>query len=258
MKLIGIVVVIAVGLGRAQTGTAGRPTFEVASVKPTKPGTRGFNIHINDGGLTASNAGLQALIRMAYQVKDYQLFGAPNWLNTENFDIVAKVPPGAKAKSEQVMSMLQTLLADRFKLAVHRETKVLQGYALVLAKSGSKLHVATVPEEIGIEKPLFNGQPGNLTAERITMALFADNLAKWLNSPVSEMTGLQGVFQLHLEWTPEGRRPVNTQAGNGEAAPAEAPGIFTALQEQLGLKLETRTVPAEIVAIDHVEKAPTD
>ena len=160
------------------------------------------------------------------------------------------------------MPMLQTLLLDRFKLAVRRETKVVPGYALVVAKTGAKLHQSTVAEESGVEKPLFTGRRGDLTAERITVAQIAEVLARELNSPVSDMTGIQGVFELHLQWIPENNQIMKKPGEDGDVlAPterADGPVIFTALQEQLGLKLEARKVPVEIIVIDHVDKAPNE
>ena len=158
--------------------------------------------------------------------------------------------------------MLRTLLLDRFKLAVRRSTKVVPGYALVVAKTGAKLHESTVEEKSGVEKPLFTGRRGNLTAQRITTAQVAEMLSRELDSPVSDMTGIQGVFELHLQWTLEKAQPMKKPGDGGEVlAPterADGPSIFAALQEQIGLKLEARKVPVEILVIDHVEKAPSE
>jgi uncharacterized protein (TIGR03435 family) len=247
-----IATLAAAGLLDAQAPSAptARPEFEVASIKPCKPegGDRVFSTHYQHNTLTATRASLQVLIEMAYQVKDYQLAGTPGWLNSQRFDIVAKAPPNTPDQFDQLMPMLQALLADRFKLAIHRDTKVVQGYALVVAKSGSKLRESTVAEETGVSKPLFTGSRGNLTAERITMPILADNLARLTDSPVGDATGIQGSYKLHLEWTPDQRQPAST----------DGPSLFTALEEQLGLKLEGRKVPVELIVIDYIEKTPTE
>ncbi len=157
--------------------------------------------------------------------------------------------------------MLRTLLLDRFKLAVHRETKALPGCALVVAKTGAKLRESAI-EEGSDEKPLFTGRRGDLTAERVTITQLAETLSRTLSSPVLDMTGIKGVFELHLRWTPDENPLMKKPAESGEAlAPtegADAPTIFTALQEQLGLKLEVRKIPVEILVIDHVERAPSE
>ncbi len=138
---------------RAQSpaAPAGHREFEVASIKPSPSGMgdRGFSARYEHGRFTASNAGLLSLIKMAYQVKDYQVSGAPGWLNEARFDILASAPPNTPDKFGELMPMLQTLLVDRFKLTFHRESKVVQGYALVVSKTGSKLRPST-DEETGL------------------------------------------------------------------------------------------------------------
>jgi Protein of unknown function (DUF3738). len=261
MKLIGIALAITAGSCHAQTGTTARPEFEVASIKPSKPGTPGVSVHFDRGGLTASNASLQFLIHVAYQVENYQISGAPDWLNSQKFNIAARVPPNTPMDQlgDRLRPMLRTLLLDRFKLAVRRETKVLPGYALVVAKTVAKLRASTV-EQGSEEKPLFTGRRGDLSAERVTITQLAETLSRTLGSPVLDMTGIKGVFELHLRWTPDENPLMKKPAESGEAPaePADAPTIFTALQEQLGLKLEARKVPVEILVIDHVERTPSE
>lgn len=198
--------------------------------------------------LTTSNASLLNLIHLAYNLQTYQLSDAPDWLNAQKFDIVASISPDAP--EDQCGKMIRTMLAERFKLAVHRDTKLVPGYALMVAKSGPKLRQATTQDDDGVSRPLFTGPRGNLAAERISMTQLAETLSRELAGPVSDRTRLPGDFQLHLEWTPENSRaPANP----------DRPTLFTAVQEQLGLKLESRgKVPLETIVIDHVEKEPTE
>jgi uncharacterized protein (TIGR03435 family) len=256
---IGIAAVVgpmAIGLlhappTRAQSPVAGnaRPQFEVASIKPNKSG-RGFDARFEGGRYTARHASLRILIEGAYQVKDYQVSGAPDWWNSETFDIVAKAPPERSPEKSQAhflqsLLMLRTLLEDRFKLAVHRDTKVVQGYALTVAKTGHKLPKSPdTDDETGL-----SGGRGKMSGHHITSAQIADTLSARLNIPVKDATELQGFFEVELQWAPDEL---------SATANADGPTIFTALQEQLGLKLESRKVPVEILVIDHLEKIPTE
>ncbi len=230
------------------------PEFEDASIKPNKSASRGFSVEHDAGRFTATNASLQNLIEMAYQVKRTQISGAPDWLNSERFDIVAKAPPSTP--KSQILPMLQPLLADRFKLTFHRENKTVSGYALVVAKTGPKLHVSEA------ENSHFDGDRRSLSGQRMSLAQLADTLSRRLDSPVSDRTGIPGFFDLKLQWTPDEGQPMTKPGADPEpvsqTARTDGPSLFTALQEQLGLKLETRKVPVEILVIDHVEKAPTE
>lgn len=159
-------------------------------------------------------------------------------LATERFDIDATFP--GNTTPEQLRPMLQALLAERFKLALHKETRQLPTYALTVAKGGPKIH----PVDEG--QPKTSGGVGHLEATRIGMRKLADLLARQEGVPVTDSTGLTGVFDFTLEWTPDNASP----SDNGAS-------IFTALQEQLGLKLDARKGPVEVLVIDAVEKSPT-
>jgi uncharacterized protein (TIGR03435 family) len=220
-------------------------SFDVASVKrlPPPPGGVLSSMKLDPGRLTCSNVNLRKLIIQAYGVKDFQLSG-PEWLNSEIYDIAATMPPATP--TDQVLLMLQTLLAERFQLKLHRETKQVPMYALA-GKNGSKL------KEVEFGHSSTSAAPGHLTAQKIPMSKLADFLAGQLGSPVTDMTGMRGVFDFTLEWAPE------TRTGEAGATTDSAPGasIFTAVQEQLGLKLEARKGPVEMLVIDHVERIPT-
>jgi uncharacterized protein (TIGR03435 family) len=233
-------------------------TFEVASVKPADPDTRGTSIHTANGAFTATGITARNCITMAYDVQTFQLEGGPGWMADQRFNIAAKLPAGSVKGPHDPEGMpktreaLRAMLADRFQLVVHRETKLMPAYVLVAAKGGPKLK-ETTDDGAGTN---INSNSGKMSAERISMALFARNLAGTLGSPVVDMTGLKGVFNLTLEWTPDdvqsGAKP---RAESSE--PSAGPSIFTALQEQLGLKLDRQKAPVEMIVIDRIEK-PTE
>ena len=217
------------------------PAFEVASVKPNPSGDHHSSSHTNNGSVIMQNVSLKQIVEMAYDVKDYALSG-PDWLDTERFDISAKPPSGAP--QDQFQPMLQTLLADRFKLTVHRESKVMSAYALVVGKNGPKLHA--VEAGGGSHR---NSDGGKLSAQKVSMPQLADFLARHLDRPVVDKTELAGVFDFELRWAPDEGRSTDGASG---------PSIFTAVQEQLGLKLQTQKLPVEILVIDHAEKVPIE
>jgi uncharacterized protein (TIGR03435 family) len=198
-------------------------------------------------------------VRVAYRVKDHQISG-PDWLASQRFDIVAKLPEGASR--EQVPEMLQSLLVERFKLALHRDKKEHTAYALVVGKNGPKLH----PSEGGAAGPggTIKIGRGHLEVNKTTVSNFADMLSRLVDRPVLDMTELQGRFDFTLDFAPEGMKTFGMIMGAPAEKPAESasepsgPSIFTAVQEQLGLKLEARKAPVEILVIDHIEKVPTE
>ncbi len=267
--LIGM---ISAPRGRAQA----KPetlTFEVASVKPADPDVRGVRMQLTPGGgLTATNVRLRQLIEFAYEVNPSQISGGPGWMNSEGFDIIAKAPqpnpPIEAAKlteaqreefGRQVRQRIQALLADRFQLVVHRETKEMPVYALVVAKNGPKLKES--PEAARGERQI-RGRPGDLQGQSMTTAMLAAQLSRAAGRPVLDRTGLTGAYEVRLQWTPD---PPPSPMKDGPAGPgmksegagaADLPGpsLFTALQEQLGLKLEATRGPVEIIVIDRVEK----
>lgn len=203
------------------------------------------------GRFSATNTTVRALIRFAYRVPDVQISGGPNWINTENYDIVAT--PGTNATPDQVQKMMQSLLAERFKLTFTRETKNLKAYVIVIAKSGSKLRESTTTEP-GMTGG--RGQAGatRLIAKGVSIQQFAAALSPLLAYPVLDKTGLTGTYDFELEFTPFQMPP---QVAGDDSPPPDLSGtsIFTALQEQLGLRLESRKEPVEIFTIQRAEKA---
>jgi len=215
-------------------------TFEVASVKPNNSGTGHSDVDTDGNLLRMKNVTLKACILWAFSVTDAQVSG-PSWLDSERFDITAKTESG---KPEP--RMLQAVLAERFKLAVHRETKEQTLYELVVAKNGVKLKKSDPGEDD------MTSRRGHLTATRASMQRLASFLGGpnvRLGRPVVDKTGLDGVFDFTLDWTPD---------SDAEKSAGHAPSIFVALQEQLGLRLEARKGPVEVLIVDHVERVPTD
>ncbi len=276
--------------GRAQsqpTTPAPSASFEVASVKPNRSADRRMGIQMAPGGrFVATNIPVKLLLQEAYGVKESQISGGPSWLGSERYDVEAKADESSagemaklspEQRKERLMLMLQSLLADRFKLTLHHETKELPVYALTVAKSGPKFHeTALTPADPGAPNPpgpqadhhlkggIFMMGRGQLTVDGAPLARFADILSRQLGRVVLDQTGLKGNYDFTLKWTPdqsEGGMFGGPKGGDGgpptEAAPppdASGPSIFTALQEQLGLKLESQKGPVEILVIDRVER----
>jgi uncharacterized protein (TIGR03435 family) len=240
------------GHAQSRSQNAAGPAFEAASVKPNKSGVRGGRLNTDPGQLTITNVPLRTCIKAAYGLQDYQLSGGTASIEDERYDIVAKA--GSPVGDDQLMLMLRTLLADRFQLKVHREPKEMQGFSLVVGKNGPKLHEV---ERAG--KDWSRNGVGSIDGQEVSMARLAEILAGRLGRPVVDLTGIKGVFDLKLSWTPD-PATVRNPAENKESPAVESasdpsgPSIFSALQEQLGLRLEARKVPAEIIVIDHVER----
>jgi uncharacterized protein (TIGR03435 family) len=221
--------------------------FEVASVKSNNSGSNNWYIRIAPGGkLLAANATLRSLILQAYEVQDFQLSGGPAWLTSGRFDIEGR-GQGSPAPS-RILQMLQTLLADRFQLKLHKETRELPVYALLIGKSGPKIEPSRgsdcfdpVRDPTAFIPPAtlpcggFRNFSNQMAGAKITMSRFTANLSKYLGRSVVDKTGLDGAYDIALKWTPD-----ETQAflatGPAAADVSEA-SIFSAVQEQLGLRL---------------------
>ncbi len=235
-----------------------QPQFEVATVKPNRSSDpnneKGYwkAVKGEEVKITMRNGNLLNFIEEAYGLKEYQIKG-PDWLKSERFDIVATA--SHVSTKNQLGLMLQALLKERFKLEVHRESKVLPVYALVQGKNGAKIKPVKAEGDSGV----WNGI-GKLTAKKLSMANFAQTLSGQMDRPVLDMTGLEGVFDFTLEYTNPNVQPLsNGDAGAGPAPDlGSGPSLFTALQEQLGLKLESSKAPVEILVIDHAEKVPVE
>jgi uncharacterized protein (TIGR03435 family) len=246
--ILGTAIFMSIRAFGQTTATA----FEVASIKPNTSDSGNSSIHTTKGQIMMENVTLKQCIEMAFDVRDFT-FSGPAWLDTVRFDIVAKPPAGTP--SSQLMPMLQSLLADRFRLVVHRESNVVPAYALLVGKKGAKVEPVAETAPGGT-----SWGRGQLSGKNISMAGLADMLARQLERPVKDMTGLPGVFNVKLVWTPDDARPLEPTAEERKAVdnmPA-APSLFAALQEQLGLRLEAQKLPVEILVVDHAERAPAE
>jgi len=281
------------GVASAQAPAA--PTFDVASIKPNTSGTnqRQFNLEPN-GRFTAINVPLFDLIRFAYAQPgpDGQLFPFPpnrlsaakTWaggataLQSDKFDVIATTDAGAS--QDRVFLMLRALLAERFKLVVHRENQDLPIYALVMARKDGRLGPRLRPSNVDCSKVSSDGPPaspatdafvaepckglrnvpGKASGRAVTIPTLARLMSGWVDDhrPVEDRTGLTGNFDLDLDWTPD--RPLPSPPAGAPALPPVDPtgaGLFTALQEQLGLKVESTKNSIDILVVDHADR-PTE
>jgi uncharacterized protein (TIGR03435 family) len=251
---------------------ATRPVqFDVVSVKLHNPDTRESRMQLTPDGVRLSNLPLQDLIVQAYGlVLSDQVVGLPSWANSERFDIEAKVASGdlaafKKLTLDQVRSMGRPILTDRFKFAGHEEKRVLPLYALVVAKDGPKLQPSTLSGDdrdartgqIGMRRASnANGAPpsmNELTARGVTMDRLASTLSQQgLGRVVLDNTGLTDRYDFKLTWAPE------SVAADTNSTDASGPSIFTAVSEQLGLKLEPQKRPVPVLVVDHIEAPAPD
>jgi uncharacterized protein (TIGR03435 family) len=250
----------------AQAPAAPKPSFEVASVKPNTSGSTSSSVNIDQGGrLTGKNQTVRNLVRNAWNLQPYQMVGGPDWISTDHFDLLAKIAdadmgPDWRPRSEDIMLRVQSLLEDRFKLVTHRETRELPAYALVILRPDGKLgdKLKSHTGECGSpDRAPANGrncgtnmnttpQIAGVTGTGISMETFARNLAGVAGRFVVDRTGLTGLFDLDFEFTPD------------QSADTPGASLFTALQEQLGLKLDAQRAPVEVLVIDSVAQPTPD
>jgi len=255
-----------------QPGAGTPPAFEVATIKPSRGNSGQTNYRIAEGRFSAENVTAAELIRFAYNVKsDDQLQKGPDWTNSDRFDIQAKTADedgialqklAPTERFDQYRLMVQSLLADRFRLKVSTREKVLPVYATVVAGNGPKL-TTTAPGTQHMPW-LWGGSRGELHAASVSMDFFAG----WLSGKadaggpiVVDKTGLKGIYDFTLKWTPmdsaaggSAESNASLQTAGGHANDATEPSLLTALQEQLGLKLEPQKAPLGVLVIDHVEE----
>jgi uncharacterized protein (TIGR03435 family) len=240
-----IIAVALVVVAHAKPQPAARPEFEVVSVKPGDPASKGSSWGAPPGRVTARNITLKGLILTAYHLNEYQLESGPQWMDSARFDIDAKLPPGAP--STQVPLMLQAMLADRFKLDFHRETKTLREYALVVAKGGPKLQEAAASDPKGQLSQSFTHAARKIEGRGVAMSGLVNVLMNPVGAPILDQTGLKGLYNFTLEFAPQ----LETFADD---EPEPLPTIFSAVQIQLGLKLEETKGPVEVLVIRRAEK----
>jgi uncharacterized protein (TIGR03435 family) len=230
--------------------TPARPVFDVVSVKATatQSPNSGFR-RASPGTLNATNVSLRFLIEYAYDVRDDQISGGPAWIDTEKYEVLAKPPEGGDPREAARLIRLRTqaLLADRFHVTLHRDTKELPVFVLVVAKNGPK----------GLKEPSstttdFINNGHHLNCQHVSMGTFAKEfLARQIGRSVTDKTGIEGSFDFTLDWSPDDVPPAAPADG---ASVAQFPPLMLALQEQLGLRLDQQKGPVEVLVIDHAER----
>ena len=236
-----------------------KPGIEVATIKPTEPGARGTYLIFRGADLQVANFSLEHLVMFAYGLQEKQIAGAPDWMSADKFDIDAKPDTPGVPNEQQLRMMVQRLLADRFALQVHSEQKEMAAYVLTVGKDGPKMTKDT-DNPNGLPGLFFRqvGSPIILTVQNATMREFCGLMQSTvLDRPVVDRTGLEGRWNFLLKWTADetqfaGMRvppPAANAADSGDAPPP----LFTALPEQLGLKLEAQKTQVPVVVIDHVD-----
>jgi uncharacterized protein (TIGR03435 family) len=226
--------------------TPALPNFEVASVKPSAPGGRGGIVRMLPGNQTyiAQNMPLRVIMTVAYSVTDRQIAGGPDWMNTEPYDITAKAD--RRCTVEELHDMLARLLEERFHLKIRHEKREMPVWALTVDKGGPKL---TEHDAADLDHPPFGPGPGpngrGTTGKNVSMNYFAFMLSRMLDRNVVDRTGLTKNYDLSIDFARE---------IPGQDPPPDVPSIFTALKEQLGLKLEAAKGPVESLVIEKAER----
>lgn len=257
-------------LAQIQDAPADLPKYDVATVKPSKSVDR-VMLMFKPDGVSMTGVPVQMMLRAALGIEDDRILGAPGWVKSDHYDIEAKVAPEDapkldKLKRDQRMSMLLPFLADRFGLKFHHETRQLPVYELVIARGGLKMKESKPDNPSGGAQPrhmtMINGR-GNVEGQGSTTDSLAHVLSTQVGRTVLDKTGLTGMYDYSLNWTPDDAPPPmagGPAGGPPNSAPppdAGGPSLFTALQEQLGLKLESEKGPVDVIVIDHIDK-PTD
>jgi uncharacterized protein (TIGR03435 family) len=235
------------------------PGFEVVTIKLSQPGRPGKRLGFNGTHFRAINLNVNDLIAIAYGMHTKQITGAPDWFNTDLYDIDGVPDVPGRPSMDQIGDMLQKLLADRFQLKFHHETKELSVYVIKVASGGEKMTntsaAPTDPPGFG-----FRGL-GDLVVRNLTMADFAKGLQTTVTDrPVVDQTGLTGRYDFTLKWTPDESQFAQFRGAVPQPAPSAGdnpnapPSLYTAVQEQLGLRIEATKAPDDAMVIDHVEK----
>jgi uncharacterized protein (TIGR03435 family) len=228
--------------------------FEVASIKPDQSGDGGSRSSNNTGRFSATNMSAFTLILNAYDMREYQVFNAPSWARTERYDVNAVWPGQPGEPRTRFMTMLQNMLADRFGLKAHYERRELPIYELVRARSDGRLGEKLKPSSEAAPGSnaagggrITGAGPASFRMQRAELSVLAGQLGSFVGRPVVDRTGLTGQFDLQLTWVPD-----------QVAADPTGPSIFTAIQEQLGLKLEAARGTVDVLVIDSVERPTPD
>lgn len=281
MRAIAAIIVVGASVVLAAQAPPGQPAFEVVSIKPNTSGGAGFSASTRpNAGWVATNAPTRRIILTAYQLRPFQLIGGPDWIDSDRFDVTAKASDGTP--NSQFLPMMRALLAERFTFAAHSETRDLPIYALVLARSDGRLGpqltrsaadcssgargrggnsgaAAAITPPLPGERPVCglnvssNNVTGTMKGGGRPIADLLPSLGNIVDRLVVDRTGLTGTFDLELQWNAAPLAP-----GGSTSAATDGPSIFTALQEQLGLKLEGARGPVEVLVIDRIEHPTPD
>jgi uncharacterized protein (TIGR03435 family) len=236
--------------------TSANPAFEVATIKPSDPSRPGKAVTVRGADVITINTTLSDLIVMAYGLHPKQIIGAPDWIESEKYDITGRPDIQGQPNLVQIKAMMQKLLADRFQLKFHKDTKELSVYALTVIKEGPKF-VKSERDPDSLPGLFFRGPGTNLYVTNAGMAEFADLLQSTvLEKPVVDQTGLTEKYDFVLKWTPDPGHFIGL--GGAPPQPADAsdapPDLFAAIQQQLGLKLSSTKASTDVIIIDRVEK----
>lgn len=261
---------------------AAPPAYDVVSIKPSDPNDRRIMMRNQPGTLSMTGVTLKLLVQQAYGVQDFQISGGPGWISSDRYVIEGKVtdapvappPDYVKMTEEQRQKMieanralLRALLEDRFQLKVHHETKEMQVYALVVAKGGPKMKDdGGKTSDPNMKAGMMRMGPANLTGSQMPISALVTTLSQQVGRTIIDQTGLKGNYDFDLKWTPD--MPQGGGFFGGPVAPPGAqappppdpngPTLFTAIQEQLGLKLEPQRGPVEVLVIDSAERPTED
>ena len=248
MTRYGLLLVVIVVTGLPLTAQQSTTAFDAASVKASAPGAGGASWAGRGPQLIIQNYPLRDIILGAYGLRSYQLAGGPDWIDSTRFDIVGRAPEGVPRDT----AMLRTLLTDRFRLKTHTETRQIPVYSLVLARDdrrfGPQLRPSTL--DCAVTRCTASVLSGKIQTNGYSMAQLAQLLTGNVDRMVIDRTGLTGVYDLELAWTPD--------TGAAEAVTRDAPVLFTATVEQLGLKLQPAVGPVDVLVIDLVERPTPD
>lgn len=232
---------LAAVLASAQT-----TSFDAVSIRPNASAQGASSIRASPGRVTMTNVNLRKVILNAYGIPDDRVYAlaGPDWIAVDAFDIVATFP--ANTAGNAIREMLKTILAERFHLVLHTETRQVANYSLVVAKGGAKIKAVAEGD------PRTSSRPGHFEATKITMKKFADLIGREAGRPVSDATGLEGVYDFTLDWSPSAGLRVDAGESAAPAPAADGPSVFTALEEQLGLHLESGRGPTAVLVVDKV------
>jgi uncharacterized protein (TIGR03435 family) len=265
LRPLGVTLAITAALAQSQT----RPQFAVTSVRPNKTGCC-LSGGIGNGTGGGRDVTLKFLIGFAYRLQQFQISGGPKWIDSQHFDIEGK-SEDPRASNDQLRLMLQSLLEDRFKLKLHRETKQSSIYALVVAKGGPKIKLSAdqispdvdgpAPPGAGPNRGVVRIGVGNLVGNAATLSRLATTLSPRVDRLIVDRTNLPGRYDLRLQWAPDPAEnlfevPLAIFDMDGKTLTSDptGPSIFAAIQEQLGLKLESAKGPLDVLVIDHAEQ----